>query len=464
MSPKARATRDNHARSPRATFVAAAVSLFVASCGDAAPPSRPASSVAGGPSAGGSAAASGSGSAGLGGAASATGGAASAAGGAAGAGGVVSTGGAGNGGGAGSTGVSGGSSGGSSASALALQAALDAAVQKHGSYGGGVLRIATVAGVVWEGASGTLSHGGGPMTPDATFEIASVTKMLTAATALLLVEDGALSLDAPLAQSLPPGLTQGLSVVGGHDYGPEVTLRQALAHTSGLADFWTDPPLGPTGANAFLTAFEGDAAHTWKPEEVLAYVPKLTPFAKPGVAFHYSDTGYVLVGLAIERVTGAPLHAVFRKRLFGPLGMDDTYLSYHETSTSAAAEAHRYEATTDLHATPRQSADWASGGLVSSTRDLTRFLFALVSGEVFAKKGSLAVMQSFSPTAQPGVEYGLGLFRTSLDVVPGTIVGHDGHGNAFLYLWPERGLVFAGTLDQTDDDWYPLVQSAAAAL
>jgi hypothetical protein len=67
-------------------------------------------------------------------------------------------------------------------------------------------------------------------------------------------------------------------------------------------------------------------------------------------------------------------------------------------------------------------------------------------------------------TAQPGVDYGLGLFRTSLDVVPGTLVGHDGHGNAFLYHWPERGLVFAGTLNQTNDDWYPHVQSAATAL
>jgi len=73
-------------------------------------------------------------------------------------------------------------------------------------------------------------------------------------------------------------------------------------------------------------------------------------------------------------------------------------------------------------------------------------------------------MKSWRATDAEDVNYGLGLFRIGLDGGAGELWGHDGHGNAFLYYWPQRGIVFAGTLNQTQNDWWGLVSTAMSAL
>lgn len=347
----------------------------------------------------------------------------------------------------------------------ALQRRLDEAVAKSGGYGGGVLRIESAAcGLVFEGAAGQIAHGGAPLAAADAFEVASVTKSFTAAVLLQLAEEGALRLDAPLGELLPPEQTRGLLVIRGHDYGPELTVRELLEHRSGLPDHWTDPPFVRKGVNPFVKAFLADADRDWSPAQVLAFVPRLEPFDVPGKRHHYSDSGYVLAGMVAERVAGKPLHQLFRERLFAPLGLRDTYLSYREAAPAGSREAHRYEQRLDLHGQRRQIADWASGGLVSSTRDLATFALALSGGRTFARRESLATMTAWHATGTKDVEYGLGLFRIRLDAGLGELWGHDGHGNAFMYAWPSRGLVFVGTLNQTRNDWWPLVLAAVERL
>jgi D-alanyl-D-alanine carboxypeptidase len=171
----------------------------------------------------------------------------------------------------------------------------------------------------------------------------------------------------------------------------------------------------------------------------------------------------VLLGLVIERATGKKLHEVFRERILIPLEMTDTYISYHEPPR-LAAESHRYEGPLDLYGERRQSADWAGGGLVSSTRDLTRFVFALAQGRLFRNPGTLDRMMTWRPTGTKDVDYGLGLFHIRLDGELGQFWGHDGHGNAFMYYWPERQLAFVGTLNQTENSWWDLVSDALEKL
>jgi hypothetical protein len=94
---------------------------------------------------------------------------------------------------------------------------------------------------------------------------------------------------------------------------------------------------------------------------------------------------------------------------------------------------------------------------VTSLHDLETLGTALAAGRLFAEPSTLTTMQSWIPTDQTDVEYGLGLFRVVLDAGRGSLWGHDGYGNSFMYMWPEQGVVFTGTLNQTENDWWPLV-------
>jgi CubicO group peptidase (beta-lactamase class C family) len=335
----------------------------------------------------------------------------------------------------------------------------------NGGFGGGLARVASGSGqVLYEEARGAQQVGGAPLTPADSFEIASTSKAFTAACLLTLVEEGAvgpLGIDEKLGNLLPPAVTSGLLVIGGHDFGPELTLRQLLAHTSGLPDYWKDPPFVWPGVNAFLAPYILNPQQTWTPLEILAKAKGLTPIAKPGVVWHYSDTGYVLVGLVIESLTGKPLHEAYRKRLFEPLGLTETWLHWQEPPASSVVESHRYEGSLDMYPQAHNSADWAGGGLVSTTRDLERFIGGLMRGQLFADSKTLGLMTTWVPTGAPGVEYGLGLFRVDLGPGHGAIVGHDGYGNSWMYYWPEPDLVFTGTLNQSENDWWPLVAEAA---
>lgn len=346
-----------------------------------------------------------------------------------------------------------------------LQSAVDAAARDNDARGGVILRVQTPDGaVLWEGAAGLPWRGSEQaMAPQFTFEIASITKTFTATTALLLAEEGALDLDAPLSAYLPAELTRGLLVIDGHDHGPELTPRQLLAHDSGLPDYWTDPPFVTPGVNAFLAAFIADADRLWTPAELIDYARALAPISAPGGGFHYADTNYVLLGLLIEAIEGAPLHEVLRDRLLTPLSLDATYLSYHEAPASNVTESHRYEGREDLYGQRRQSADWAGGGLVSDAADLGTFFGALADDGVFADPTTSAAMRTVIPTDWGDeVFYGLGLIEVELDDGAGALWGHEGYGGSFAYSWPEQDLLFLGTVNQTNADPWPLIGAALA--
>jgi len=166
------------------------------------------------------------------------------------------------------------------------------------------------------------------------------------------------------------------------------------------------------------------------------------------------------LGLLIEEITGKELHRVYRQWLLEPLGMVDTYLSYRELPVSPYLESHRYEGRHDMYGKIHQSADWAGGGLVSSTYDLERFLEALFQGEIFSEPDTLAKMMNWVPTGSPDVHYGLGLFRIVLDYGLGELWGHDGYGNAWMYYWPEEEITLVGTLNQALNNWWRLAMTA----
>jgi D-alanyl-D-alanine carboxypeptidase len=138
--------------------------------------------------------------------------------------------------------------------------------------------------------------------PDAEFRIGSVTKQFTAAAILLLVQDGKLSLDAPIGsfyENLPPAWRP-------------ITVRHLLLHTSGIPNF---------------TAIPGIAGPDWmgkKVEYVIDAVRGLPLEGVPGAKFSYDNTGYVILGGVVAKASGQSLGAVLKARVFAPLGMAHT--------------------------------------------------------------------------------------------------------------------------------------------
>lgn len=305
----------------------------------------------------------------------------------------------------------------------------------------------------WAGAAGLADpETGSPMRTDDQFYLASTAKMMTATAVMQLVEAGKVNLDDPIINYLPEDLVTGLHVIEGHDYGSEITVRQLLNHTSGIADNWAD--------DAFIELIVADPEKLWEPEETIEYVKKNCPaHFPPGEGWRYSDINYNLLGLIIEKETGQTLSAALRDSLFEPLGMTHTHRHFAEEERPAEAgrpTSRWYREDLPCNEIRALSADWGGGGLYSTAGDLSLFLHAFVKDEIFRRPSAKAEMLQWTD-AMPGVGYGLGIIRLDMDRITedlppgmklGTVWGHQGASSAFMYYWPERDIYLIGTLNQ----------------
>jgi D-alanyl-D-alanine carboxypeptidase len=285
----------------------------------------------------------------------------------------------------------------------------------------------------WSGAAGRVARGATEaLTPAHSFRIASNTKTYVAATVLRLAESGRLSLDAPLADLLAAELAAPLAA-DGYDL-QSITVRQVLSHTAGLADH--------SGDNRYGEAIIADPQHAWtRLEQVRRCTELFDPLGPAPAPYRYSDTGYVLLGGIIERVTGQPLGTAVREQLdFASLGLNRTWWEYTEAAPAAARpRAHQYidaYDTTDWNA----SFDlFGGGGLVTDTCDLGRFMRALLEGQVLRQEASLAAM-----TGGGTAVYRLGLMVVDLD---GRLaIGHQGFWNTFAFHLPGLDATVAGSI------------------
>ena len=341
--------------------------------------------------------------------------------------------------------------------ARALQELLERAVAEDPAVPGGVMLI-EAPGLKWKGASGAADPANGiAMDSDDQFQAASITKMVTATTLMTLVEEGQADLDAGIGHYLPASILSGLHDFGAQSYGPAITARQLLSHTSGLADFFGDGHPGPGGVLPFVAKMMEDPDKLWEPLEILAWTKaNLRPHFAPGTGWHYADTGYVLAGLIIEALAREPLHQVMRRRVFEPLGMRHTYMLYRESPrASLAAGRVSCAKAGDLPYGDRRSvtADWAGGGLVTTTEDLARFIRAFAEDRIFETERAKEQMLTWTATGEQGVYYGLGVRRFVLDELGwpgfGELWGHTGFLKSFMLYWPQRDAAICGTLNQS---------------
>ena len=301
--------------------------------------------------------------------------------------------------------------------------------------------------------------------PDQPFFLASATKLATSAILAQLRAEGRLDWDAPMADLLPDLDLSGLSVVDGRDRSAEMTAREVLAHTAGLADYFEGRPEGsPT---LFAQVLEQD--RVWTVADVLEWTRALEP-GRPGHGL-YSDTGYQLLGALIERLDGTTFAGSVQRRITDPLGLTDTYVFGEETIDRYAAITPLLAGSTALDIPLAMSSVQADGGMVSTLRESMAFLDAFFDGRL-VPPGVLEEMQSgWHPIFFP-LEYGTGVmrFRVRWYFSPFTrvpaFVGHSGASGVVMYRQPARRLSIVGTVNQVESRSLPyqlMVRSALAA-
>ncbi|WP_350475251.1 serine hydrolase domain-containing protein [Microcella sp.] len=283
-----------------------------------------------------------------------------------------------------------------------------------------------------------------------THAIASTTKLFAATLVLRRVAAGDLTLEQPLVSILPRDDLRDLNRYGGVDHAEEITVRDVLAHTSGIPNYYAQKALDPSGDIAVATA----ADPGWTYEETLELARGMdAPFAPHSGRAQYSFTNYQLVGRLIEAVHGRPLDAVLQSELLEPLGLRDTALLTPQNLTAAQSMSPILHGLQSYRGTRRLASLGAEGAMVSSVSDSMRFLRALLDGEALDPAGlELALRDRLR--LFPRVEYGVGIMALTLPRLltglprPGVLVGHAGMTGHVMFADPVSGVCVVGTINQ----------------
>jgi D-alanyl-D-alanine carboxypeptidase len=344
----------------------------------------------------------------------------------------------------------------------------------RGRYGfpGATAAIALPDGTVVTAATGLADvEFARRMTPGTPMLAASIGKSFVAATVLALESEGRLRQadlladhlgDRPWFEGLPNAET--------------ITIGHLLRHTAGLPDHVHLP--GFQAAWARIAIDEG----AFSPEDLVGFVIGQEPLFEPGTAWAYSDTGYVLLGLVIEAVTGSRYHDVVRERFLDPLELTATFPSDRRNLPCLAVG---YTVPDNPFGLPVRTADalgrllwdpaveWTGGGWASTSHDLALWGHHLFGGEALANP-YLDRMFDGAPVAPdtPGILYGAGV-AIYVDTPRGPVYGHGGWIPGFvssLRHYADHGITVAfqintdaGVLDDTTD-LVPALERALARL
>jgi D-alanyl-D-alanine carboxypeptidase len=314
----------------------------------------------------------------------------------------------------------------------------------------------------WSGAAGIASQNGQvPMTKETPIFIASITKLYTATVIMRLYEKGAISLDDPMSKYLPEGLIRGIHVYKGKDYSHEITIKQLLSHSSGIADYYSEKP---KGGKSLFEIFLEKPERPWTVDETIERARcDLKPNFAPGTGTSYSDTNFALLGKVIEAVTGKPLHIAYEDFIFRPLNLMYTWLigrSEPQLPPSPATADVFYK---DINITKIRSngSYWADGGIVSTAEEMIIFLKALKEGRIVSED-TLKLMHNWHKLQFP-FQYGFGTRYFKLPPFISKVMkvsplwGHSGSTGSFLYYSEDQDLYMAGSIDQVDAKIKPFI-------
>lgn len=240
------------------------------------------------------------------------------------------------------------------------------------------------------------------MTPEMAMRIGSMTKQFTATAILLLLDEGKLSLQDEITRFIPDYPTQGR----------KITVEHLLTHTSGIVSYTGRPGFSQrapqdTTVAALIDSFKNDPMQF-----------------EPGTQWRYNNSGYVLLGAIIEKVSGQPYHAFLEQRIFVPLGMAHTAYEGHERSSWPTAAGH--SALDKGFGPARQlgkNQSYAAGELVSTVDDLAKW-DAAVGKKLLKPATWQRAFTSYRLADGKDSNYGYGWELTLIQGEP--TVGHSG--------------------------------------
>lgn len=218
-----------------------------------------------------------------------------------------------------------------------------------------------------------------PNTSTTRFRIGSLTKAFTAVAILMLQEQGRLTVDDLICDYL--------------DDCPEIwnqiTIHHLLTHTSGIYNY-TD-----------LTGIFTPESDPWSHEDIIRQVVDIRLDFAPGSSWRYSNTGYFILGMIIERVSGQSYESYLQENIFDPLGMTDTGI---ETNPDELATGYtRFSEADNYH----MSISFAAGALYSTVEDMFRWVRALQSDELISPATRDLIFTQHAP-GEPGADWGYG--------------------------------------------------------
>jgi D-alanyl-D-alanine carboxypeptidase len=266
-----------------------------------------------------------------------------------------------------------------------------------------------------------------PLTAANRFRIASITKMFTAAMILQLVEEGKLKLTDTLDKFFPQ-----------IPNAEKITIAQILAHRSGIHDSILDPNLRPSSNTNAVAK-----------DELLTIISKGTPDFEPDAKHRYSNSGFFLLGLIIEKLTGKSYGEALQERIASRIGLKDTYTATGNIDVNKNESLTYFYFGGDWKQVPEThpSILFGGGSIVSTPNDLAKFIQALFDGKIVSKE-SLDQMKT--------VRDGDGLGMEPFTFAGKTFYGHTGGGDnygAWLAYLPEEKLAVAYT---TNAKVYPV--------
>jgi CubicO group peptidase (beta-lactamase class C family) len=259
-----------------------------------------------------------------------------------------------------------------------------------------------------------------PVTPETNFRLASVTKQFTAISILMLVEEGKLEMKTTLKEIFP----------GFPAYGAGITIKNLLQHTSGLIDYEDLIP--------------DTAAVQVKDKDVLNLIMQTdSTYFEPGSMYKYSNTGYALLALIVEKISGKPFRDFLNDNIFQPLGMKNT-IAFEKGINEVKNRAYGYSIKNGIAELTDQSITSAvlgDGGIYSSLNDLYKWDQALYAGSLIDKKYIDESWTRGKTTDGKEFSYGYGWrLETYMD---NEVVYHTGSTRGFrniLYKIPEINL------------------------
>jgi CubicO group peptidase (beta-lactamase class C family) len=276
-----------------------------------------------------------------------------------------------------------------------------------------------------------------PTTPETNYRLASMTKQFTAASILLLAEDGHLTLDDRAHEWLP-SLPQAAETV---------TIRHLLTHTSGLIDYENVIP------ETFIAQLhDADVLRLLETQDC-TYFP-------PGTDYRYSNSGYALLARIVQRASGKTFGKFLHERIFGPLAMFNT-VAYEEGISTVNHRAFGYtEEAGEWNRTDQDptSAVLGDGGIYSSIDDLAKWDAALYDSRLLQPSSLRAAFTPATQTDDPKVEYGYGWRIT------GETLWHSGESVGFrnvIVRYPKRHMTVIVLTNRNEPEPYRLALEIA---